>query len=114
MAVWYDTATTKANVLAMLRLSATDIDVPRVDQVIPAAAARIEHEVDRVDPLPGPPAPADLQEVLDTCAVAIYHHGSYVATIGTGLSAVPTPAAFDPLDGLQAQLIPYKQQWGIA
>lgn len=115
MAVWYDLAITKANVLAALRLSATDIDVPRIDQAIPTAAAAIEQEVDRVDPLPGPPPPADLQFVLDAASVGAYHMLATVATIGAGAQAAPmipgTP--FDLLRDLRWMLLPYKQGWTV-
>lgn len=115
-ALWYDLATTKANVLAALRLGASDIDVTRIDQAIPTAAAAIEQEVDREDPLPGPPPPPDLQYVLDSVAVGAYHALGTVATIGAGAQAAPLIPG-SPLDlvrDYRTLLLPYKQRWGVA
>jgi hypothetical protein len=114
--VWHDPAATKADVLAALRLGAGDIDVPRIDQSIGAAVHAINQFVDRVDALPGPPPPDALQSVLVAASVNVYHRLSYVATLGAGAGAAPTPPEepFDPLRDLRSELGPFKQRWPVA
>lgn len=113
---WYDPALTKANVLAALRLTATDIDVPRIDQAIPTAAHAIDQFVDRVDPLPQAAATPALQSILDRATVAEYHILGIVSTLGAGAGAAPIipGSPFDPLVDVRVELLAFKQRWGIA
>jgi hypothetical protein len=115
MAVWYDPAATLAAVLATLRLQSGDVDADRIADIIPAAAAIIEQWADRVDPLPGPPPPADLQQGLEIVTIAVYHQAALVATIGGGVSSLTgSSTPFDPLADAYTLLAPYKQQWAVA
>jgi hypothetical protein len=114
--VWYDLALTKANVLAALRLTATDIDVPRIEQAIPTAAHAIDQFVDRVDPLPAASTTPALQSILDRASITEYHILGTVATIGAGAQAAPIipGSPFDPLVDVRVELLAFKQRWGIA
>lgn len=116
VSAWYDPAVTKANVLAALRLTATDIDTPRIDQAIPAAAHAIDMYVDRVDPLPDAATSPALQAILDAATINEYHRLSHVATLGAGGNAAPAAQTepFDPLRDLRVELAPFKQRWGVA
>jgi hypothetical protein len=113
--MWWDPAVTEAGVLARLRLTDTDFDIDLIRQSIPAVAATIEQWADRVEPLPGPPPPADLQWALEVAAVALYHQGGAVATIGPGpVTAGAGTERFDPLTDVYTVLAPYKQGWAVA
>jgi hypothetical protein len=115
MADWYDPAATLAAVLATLRLQSGDVDADRIADIIPAVAAAIEQWCDRVEVLPGPPAPADLQQGLEGGTIAQYQQEALVATIGGGVSSVTgATAPFDPLADVYVLLVPYKQQWAVA
>lgn len=48
---WYDLPWTVNAVLARLRLMNTDIDQPRIVQLVPVAAGMVNNELDRVNPL---------------------------------------------------------------
>lgn len=48
---WYDLESTVTSVLAKLRLLNTDIDEPRIRELVPVAATMIDNELDRVNPM---------------------------------------------------------------
>jgi hypothetical protein len=48
---WYDLDSTVRAVLKRLRLLNTDIDEPRIRELVPVAATMIDNELDRVNPL---------------------------------------------------------------
>ncbi len=116
--MWWDPVATRDDVLALLRITEQDPDVGLVDACIPAAAAAIEHDVDRTpdDPLPGPPPPPALQQCLVAASMALYYRGGAVATIGG--TVVPVGASrdepFDPLVDVREELTPFKQGWAVA
>ena len=121
MTVWYDLEATNAAVLATLRLQGGDVDAGRIADAIPRAAATIEQQQDRVDPIPGPPPHPLMQGALEAATIALYHRDAVVATIGGGVSTLGVPAdRFDPLADVYVELISVpeaeggKQQWGVA
>jgi hypothetical protein len=115
-AVWYDLEATLAAVLSTLWLQSGDIDTEHLAECIPAAAAAIDQDLDRLEPLPGPPPPAALQIALEAATIAIYHRDEISATIGAGVSTLRpgTSDRFDPLADVAEELTPFKQQWGLA
>lgn len=48
---WYDLNATVSAVMARLRLMNTDVDQPRIVQLVPVAAMMVDNELDRVNPL---------------------------------------------------------------
>lgn len=102
VAVWYDLAATRDDVLAELRLTDTDVDVPRVEAIIPAVAMRFDEFFDRIDTIPGPPPPPLVQRRLVTATVVEYRNKD-----------APFQAAL-PTDIGRADLLPFKQRFGIS
>ena len=104
--VWYDLDVTTSEVLAILRLTEQDVDVERIQTLVPAAALLIDEYLDRPDVVDGPPPSAKLQQALDQATVELYRRKD-VST--SGFVAVTSILA--PLKG---DLIGDKQRWGVA
>jgi hypothetical protein len=117
-AVWYDIDATSAAVLAQLRLEVSDVDESRVRALVPAAAAHIDAYCDRVTPLSGPPPDAMVDAVLQQVTIELYRRKD-VALVGatstwTADAVSDRYGAGDPIAECLAQLLPYKQRWGMA
>lgn len=125
---WYDLDTVVADVLARLRVGATDVDEPRIRAAVPAAAVLINAELDRVYPMTAASGidTEDLDEDLDVTeplatnvtpdildslsrlTIELYRRGR---SDTQGNFPVEVGAA---IDVVVDDLISHKSRWGIA
>lgn len=113
--VWWDPAAVTAAALAVLRLTAGDVDADRVAALVPAAGARINDVLDRDADNPVPtPAPAPLVDAIVHVVVELYRAKDAPPSSVDGLIASAwRPPTVDPVAGVRAMIAPYKQRFGI-
>ena len=111
--MWYDLDETVAAVLAILRLAGGDIDEPRIQSLVPAAARQIEKRYPRNDPWPDTTDEPDLQEALQLVTLEMYRQPATTAQL-VGLNATVANAAFDPIAPAAPLLQPFAQDMVVA
>lgn len=113
--VWWDTPATLARALDVLRLDSGDVDAGRVATLVLAAGARINDVLDRCpdNPVPVPP-PAPLADAIVQVTVELYRNKDAPPSSIDGLIAQSWRApSVDPVAGVRAMILPYKQRFGI-
>lgn len=114
---WWDPDEVAGRVLVVLGLDADDPLADRIDELIPAAGARINDYLDRRadDPVPAAPAaPPVLVDSLVQVVVELYRRKDAPPSSVDGLLAGAwRPPSTDPIAGVRAAIAPYKRRWGI-
>ena len=105
---WYDLSATVAAVLHTLRLQGGDVDTIRLQAIVPAAARSIELDVDRVEPLDGPPPEPLIQYELERRTIVMYQADIPVAAI------VPGAPSWLPDGGSRDVIAKHRQRRGVA
>ena len=105
---WWDPAATLSAVLHTLRLQGGDVDTIRLQAIIPAAARSIELDVDRVEPLDGPPPEPLIQYELERRTIVMYQADIPVAAI------VPGAPSWLPDGGSRDVISKHRQRRGVA
>ena len=102
-ATWYDLDVTTTEALGDLRLTEQDVDVERIRTIIPAEAARIDREADRLEAIEGPPPPPLIQRALVRRVVDAYQ------------VKVPTSGGFGlPIDSTRSAVLSEKERFGVS
>lgn len=96
-----------------LHISVTPANTAALQRALDASAEEINHDLDRIDPLPDP-APAAITQANIALAVEAYKMpDSAFGVLGFNDTGA-VRAAKDSLPRYWPLLDPYKQQWGFA
>lgn len=112
--VWYDLDVTVAAVLAVLRLTASDVDAERIRALVPVAGQLIDTRLDRQVALTSP-APLPVLVALENLTVELYRRKD----APFGVLNAWSPDAFairigrDQMAGIDSLLAGYRRRWGI-
>ena len=115
---WIDADQVLTDVLDVLRLPATDDDVPRIEAQIPTAAALVENYLDRdADPLePAPPMHPLVRTAMTNATIELYRRKDAPFGVLNGWSPdeMAIRVSTDPLRGVVQILLPLKLRFGVA
>jgi hypothetical protein len=108
----WDTTAITAAALAVLRMSAGDVDAGRVGDAAVEATRRLDLEIDAVDPID---TTADVlyEGPATSLAVALYRDKDFA----TGINASFTPDRYEPVGGdptarVRASIVKLKKRFG--
>lgn len=102
--VWYDLQDIVEELLGILRLTEQDVDVERIQGIVPHAAWRLDQHRDGVEVREGPPPSAADRHALVTLSAEMYR----------GVAPSVTGEPGDAFDSVRADALPQKRRWGTA
>jgi hypothetical protein len=106
--VWWDVDDIAAAARQILRLTDTDVDAARIEDLVPAQGQRLNAYLDRT--VPADQADPTLRQALVDMTVAAYKAAAPASPdLAFGVGYPPA----DPLTQVRGQVAAGKQRWGV-